>query len=155
MIIWLKPSLVMGQSDYQSRHEPCMYGWEKSGSHSWFSDRKQTSIFEFGRESVEGHTTPKPVSLVEKCINNSSSGQSSVIDLFGGSGSTLIACEKTNRKCFMCELDPYYVQVIIDRWENYTGLKAELVSQTKEEAKNESKEIVSDTKKKQKNSKKR
>ena len=124
MIIWLKPSLVMGQSDYQSKHEPCLYGWEKSGKHTWYSDRKQTSIIKSGREKVEGHTTPKPVDFIEKCLNNSSKSNQSIIDLFGGSGSTLIACEKTNRKCFMMELDPHYCSVIIERWQNFSNKKA-------------------------------
>jgi len=128
MIIWVKPSLVMGQSDYQSKHEPCLYGWEKSGSHKWFSDRKQTTVWEFGRESIKGHTTPKPTEMISLALKNSCQNKNLVLDLFGGSGSTLIACEKTNRKCFMMELDPHYVDVIIARWEKFTGKKAELLN---------------------------
>jgi len=126
MIIWKKPSLVMGQSDYQSIHEPCMYGWLEGEKHSWFSDRKQTSVWEFGRENFKEHTTPKPVKLIEAAISNSSRPKWNVLDLFGGSGSTLIACEKTNRKCYMMELDPHYCDVIVARWEKYTGKKAVL-----------------------------
>ena len=128
MVIWVKPSLVMGQSDYQSRHEPLIYGWKEGAKHFWGSDRKQTSILEFGRESHEGHTTPKPVDLISYALNNSSEKESNILDLFGGSGSTLIACEKTNRKCFMMELDPHYCDVIVARWEKYTGKKAELLN---------------------------
>jgi len=127
MIIWVKPSLVMGQSDYQSRHEPCFYGWEISSTHKWHSDRKQTSIIECGRDKIEGHTTPKPVYFIERCLNNSSVVGDIVLDLFGGSGSTLIACHKSERKCYMMELDPKYFYVIIARWEKFTGLKPELI----------------------------
>lgn len=137
MIIWVKPSLVMGQSDYQSKHEPCLYGWEKSGKHSWFSDRKQTSVWEYGRDKTEGHTTPKPVDMICKAIENSSENGFIVADLFLGSGSTLIACEKTGRKCYGMELDEKYCDVIIKRFEQYTGKKAILEStgQTYEELK--------------------
>jgi DNA modification methylase len=137
MIIWVKPSLVMGQSDYQSKHEPCLYGWEKTGKHSWFSDRKQTSVWEFGRDKTEGHTTPKPVEMISLAINNSSMNGSLVMDFFLGSGSTLIACESTSRKCYGMELDEKYCDVIINRWQNFTGKKAtlELTGQTYEELK--------------------
>ena len=94
MIIWAKNSLTLSQTDYQSMHEPCLYGWMDNGKHAWHSDRKQTSVWRFDKERVEGHTTPKPVELVAKAINNSSKGGDAVINLFGGSGSTLIACEK-------------------------------------------------------------
>jgi site-specific DNA-methyltransferase (adenine-specific) len=128
MIIWVKPSLVMGQSDYQSKHEPCLYGWEKSAKHFWYSDRKQVSVWEYGRENLKEHTTPKPTEMIIKALNNSSMVRNLVLDLFGGSGSTLIACEKTNRKCYMMELDPYYVDVIIARWEKFTDKKAVLLN---------------------------
>lgn len=127
MLVWVKPALVLSQTDYQSRHEPCMYGWIEGGSHSWHSDRKQTSVWEFGKESVEGHTTPKPVALVAYAIENSSKPAQVVVDLFGGSGSTLIACEKTGRSARLMELDPKYVDVIVRRWEDFTGKKAELL----------------------------
>lgn len=124
MIIWAKNSLTLSQTDYQSQHEPCLYGWMDNGKHFWYSDRKQTSIWKFDKERVVGHTTPKPVALVEKAITNSSKGGDLVIDLFGGSGSTLIACEKIGRYSRLMELDPKYCDVIVKRWENFTGKKA-------------------------------
>ena len=128
MCIWVKPALVLSQTDYQSRHEPCMYGWVEGAAHQWHSDRKQTSIWEFGKEHVSGHTTPKPVALVAQAIDNSSKSGDSVVDLFGGSGSTLIACEKTGRHARLMELDPKYVDVIIKRWQDFTGKTATLES---------------------------
>lgn len=128
MIIWAKNSLTLSQTDYQSQHEPCLYGWMDNGTHSWHSDRKQTSLWRFDKERVEGHTTPKPVELVAKGINNSSKGGDTVLDLFGGSGSTLIACEKTKREARLMELDPKYVDVIVKRWQEFTGKKAILES---------------------------
>ena len=129
MIIWKKQSLVLSQTDYQSIHEPCMYGWFNNGKHLFFGDRKQTSVWEYERKSIEGHTTPKPTSLIAEALKNSSKKEESVLDLFGGSGSTLIACEQLNRKCFMMELDERYCDVIIQRWENLTGNKAELINE--------------------------
>lgn len=128
MIIWAKNSLTLSQTDYQSQHEPCLYGWMDNGSHSWYSDRKQTSVWKFDKERVIGHTTPKPVGLVEKAINNSSKGGDLVVDLFGGSGSTLIASEKIGRNAMIMELDPKYCDVIVKRWEDFTGKKAELLT---------------------------
>lgn len=124
MIIWCKNSLTLSQTDYQSQHEPCLYGWMNNGAHSWYSDRKQTSIWRFDKERVEGHTTPKPVALVEKAVTNSSKSGDITLDLFGGSGSTLIACEKTNRNAYLMELDEKYVDVIIKRWQEFTGKDA-------------------------------
>ena len=126
MIIWAKNSLTLSQTDYHSQHEPCLYGWMNNGSHSWYSDRKQTSVWQFDKERVVGHTTPKPVALVEKAINNSSKGGDLVIDLFGGSGSTMIAAEKIGRCSRIMELDPKYCDVIVKRWEDFTGKKAVL-----------------------------
>ena len=128
MIIWKKPSLVLSQTDYQSIHEPCMYGWFNNGNHNFYGDRKQISVWEYERETIKGHTTPKPVKLICNALNNSSKKGNKVLDLFGGSGSTLIACEQLNRKCYMMELDPHYVDVIIERWENFTGQKAKLLN---------------------------
>ncbi len=128
MIIWVKNSLTLSQTDYQSIHEPCIYGWMDNGKHAWHSDRKQTSVWRFDKESVSGHTTPKPVELIAKAIDNSSKGGDSVIDLFGGSGSTLIACEKTGREARLMELDPKYVDVIVRRWCEFTGKQATLES---------------------------
>ena len=128
MIIWAKNSLTLSQTDYQSQHEPCLYGWMDNGSHSWYSDRKQTSVWKFDKERVIGHTTPKPVGLVEKAITNSSKGGDLIIDLFGGSGSTLIASEKIGRNARIMELDPKYCDVIVKRWEDFTGKKAVLLT---------------------------
>jgi len=127
MLIWVKPALVLSQTDYQSRHESCLYGWEKNGTHNWYADRKQTTVLEIGKERVEGHTTPKPLELIGEALRNSSRKGNIVLDLFGGSGSTLIACEQLDRTCYMMELDPRYIDVIIDRWEKLTGQTAELI----------------------------
>ena len=104
-------------------YEPCFYGW--FGKSSFVGDRKQVEVWEIDRpHNSKLHPTMKPVELCEKGILNSSTKGQTVLDLFGGSGSTLIACEKTKRKCRMIEIDPSYCQVIIDRWEAFTGLKA-------------------------------
>ena len=124
MIIWAKNSLTLSRTDYQSQHEPCLYGWVKGGSHKFYGDRKQVSIWRFDKEKVEGHTTPKPVALIERALENSSKGGDIVADLFGGSGSTLIACEKAGRHAHLMELDPKYVDVIIKRWQDFTGKQA-------------------------------
>lgn len=129
MIIWAKNSLTLSQTDYQSQHEPCLYGWMDNGKHRWYSDRKQTSVWRFDKEKVVGHTTPKPVALVEKAITNSSKGGDAILDLFGGSGSTLIACEKIGRHARLMELDPKYCDVIVKRWEDFTGKKAVLLTE--------------------------
>jgi DNA modification methylase len=121
MIIWAKNSLTLSRTDYQSQHEPCLYGWMKNGTHSFYGDRKQVSVWRFDKERVEGHTTPKPVSLIERALQNSSKGGDIISDLFGGSGSTLIACEKTGRISRLMELDPKYVDVIVKRWQDFTG----------------------------------
>lgn len=128
MIIWIKNSLTLSRTDYQSKHKPCLYGWVNNGPHAFYGDRKQVSTWQFDKERVEGHTTPKPVALVSNALINSSKSQDIILDLFAGSGSTLIACEKTNRQARIMELDPKYCDVIIKRWENLTGNKAELVS---------------------------
>ena len=115
-IVWVKPRTVLSRGHYHWKHEPCLYGWKEGAGHLWASDRKQTTILEFDRPSRSGeHPTMKPVALVERAIRNSSKSRDIVLDLFGGSGSTLIACEKTARDCRMMELDPKYCQVIVDR----------------------------------------
>jgi site-specific DNA-methyltransferase (adenine-specific) len=126
-LIWEKNVFVMGRQDYQWRHEPILYGWKPGAAHRWFNDRSQTTILQFDRprRSAE-HPTMKPVALVQYCLCNSSAAGEIVLDPFGGSGSTLIACEKVGRKCFMLELDPAYVDVIVERWQNATGKKAVL-----------------------------
>ena len=124
MVIWVKPSLVLSQTDYQSRHEPCLYGWIPGAAHQWCSNRKQTSIWEFGKESVQGHSTPKPTELISYALGNSSKANQLVLDPFGGSGSTLIACERQHRHARLMELDPRYCDVIVKRWEEYTSKTA-------------------------------
>jgi site-specific DNA-methyltransferase (adenine-specific) len=115
----------MGRQDYQWRHEPCLYGWIEGAAHRWYSDRAQTTVLEFDRPTrSEEHPTMKPVALIACLINNSSRRGDTVLDVFGGSGSTLIACEQTGRRCLMMELDPGYCDVIIRRWEDFTGEKA-------------------------------
>lgn len=123
-LIWVKNSMVLGRQDYQWRHEPCFYGW-KEGAHDWYSDRKQTTVLEFDRPTAnKEHPTMKPIALIAYQIKNSTKKGEIVFDGFGGSGSTLIACEQTGRKCYTCELDPRYADVIIKRYENLTGQKA-------------------------------
>lgn len=127
-LIWNKNSLVMGRQDYQWKHEPCLYGWKDGNSHNWYGDRKQTTIIDFDRPAKSDlHPTMKPIGLLAIQIKNSSKTDDIIFDGFGGSGSTLIACEQLNRKCYMCELDPRYVDVIIERWEKFTGEKAVLL----------------------------
>jgi len=128
MIIWAKNSLTLSQTDYQSQHEPCLYGWMNNGAHSWYSDRKQTSVWRFDKEKVVGHTTPKPVALVSKAIMNSSKGGDVVTDMFGGSGTTMIASELTGRTSNLMEIDPKYCDVIVKRWQDFTGREAILES---------------------------
>jgi len=126
-LIWSKNTMVMGRQDYQWQHEPCLYGWKEGASHTWYSDRKQTTILNFERPtSSKLHPTMKPVKLISYLINNSTKQEDIVLDSFLGSGSTLIACEKLQRICYGIELDPKYCDVIIKRWENFTGKKAEL-----------------------------
>ncbi len=115
-IIWVKDSLVMSRGDYHSKHEPIFYGWFEGGSHKFEGDRKQTSVWEFERpKRSEGHSTMKPVGLVAKAIGNSSKGEDLILDLFIGSGTTMVAAHQLKRKCYGMELDPKYCQVIIDR----------------------------------------
>ncbi len=125
---WIKSSMVLGRSDYHYQHEPIFYGWKPGAAHSWYSDRKQTTTLNFDKPHRNGeHPTMKPVELVEYCLSNSSKAGNSILDIFGGSGTTLIASEKLGRKCHLMELDPKYCDVIISRWENFTGKKAELI----------------------------
>ena len=115
-LIWVKNSMVMGRQDYQWKHEPCLYGWLDGGSHKWYSDRKQTTVINFDKPQRNGeHPTMKPVELFGYLITNSSKAGDIVIDAFGGSGTTMVACEQLNRKARVIEFDPKYCQVIIDR----------------------------------------
>jgi site-specific DNA-methyltransferase (adenine-specific) len=115
-LIWVKNSMVMGRQDYQWKHEPCLYGWKEGAAHSWYSDRKQTTILEFNRPNRNAeHPTMKPIELIAYQITNSSKVGDLVADGFLGSGTTMIASHQLGRKCYGTELDPKYCQVIVDR----------------------------------------
>lgn len=127
-LIWNKDNSAFGRSDYHWKHEPCLYGWKEGAAHLWATDRKQTTVIVCKRPSKSDlHPTMKPVELMEYQILNNTKGMDIVLDLFGGSGSTLIACEKQNRQARLMELDPKYCDVIVKRWEDFTGKKAELL----------------------------
>ena len=120
--IWVKDSLVLGRSDYQWQHEPVLYGFLKNGKHTWYSDRKQTTIWNFKKpKRNENHPTSKPLDLLSYPLGNSSQENAIVVDTFGGSGSTLMACEAMNRICYTMELDPKYASVILRRYVEDTG----------------------------------
>lgn len=124
-IIWVKdaPVFSMGRLDYDYKHEPILYGWKKK--HNFYRKGEQDkSVWEFKRTANKLHPTMKPIELIANALQNSTKQNDLVLDLFGGSGSTLIACEQLNRKCYMMEIDPHYCDVIIDRWEQFTGQKA-------------------------------
>jgi len=125
--IWAKQSLVMGRQDYHWQHEPVLYGWKLTGPHKWYSDRKQTTLWHFNKpqKNLE-HPTMKPVELFSYPMQNSSKKEDIILDPFSGSGTTLIAAEQTQRTCHTMELDPHYCDVIINRWEEFTGQKAQL-----------------------------
>jgi site-specific DNA-methyltransferase (adenine-specific) len=125
-IIWVKdaPVFSMGRLDYDYKHEPILYGWVKKHDFQRKGEQDK-SVWEFKRTENKLHPTMKPVPLIANALLNSTKGEEVVLDLFGGSGSTLIACEQLNRKCRMMELDPHYCDVIIARWEKLTGQKAE------------------------------
>ena len=115
--IWKKQSLVLGRSPYQWQHEPVLYGRKKDGKHEWYTGRKESTIWEFDRpKQSKEHPTMKPIPLLAYPIMNSTMSNCTVLDPFGGSGSTLIACEQTNRICYMMELDPKYCDVIVNRY---------------------------------------
>ena len=139
-LIWLKSSMVMGRQDYHWKHEPCLYGWKDGAAHLWAADRKQTTILEFDKPSRSGeHPTMKPVALFEYQLLNNTKGSDIVLDSFGGSGTTVIACEKSGRVAYVMELDPKYCDVIVARWQAFTGQEATLEStgQTYEDLKAE------------------
>lgn len=120
--IWKKQSLVLGRSPYQWQHEPCLFGWKKSGKHQWYSGRKETTIWEFDKPKKNvDHPTMKPVPLIAYPIKNSSMTNCIVLDPFGGSGSTLIACEQTGRYCRTIELDEKFCDVIVKRYIEQVG----------------------------------
>jgi DNA modification methylase len=118
--IWAKDSLVMGRSDYQWKHEPILYGWLANGTHRWYSDRAQTTVWNFAKPKKNNdHPTSKPIDLIAYPIQNSSQANAIVLDTFGGSGSMLIACEQTDRICYTMELDPKYASVILRRYAEF------------------------------------
>lgn len=124
-LIWKKSSMVMGRQDYHWKHEPCLYGWKEGAAHLWATDRKQTTILEFDKPSRNGeHPTMKPVELFEYQMLNNTKGADVVLDSFGGSGTTIIAAEKHGRHARLMELDPKYCDVIIKRWQDFTGQQA-------------------------------
>ena len=125
--IWEKQSLVLGRSPYQWQHEPCLYGWKKNGKHQWYTGRKETTIWKFDKPKKNGdHPTMKPLALLAYPIMNSSMSNTNVLDPFGGSGSTLIACEQTDRNCYTIELDEKFCDVIVKRYIEQVGSDAEV-----------------------------
>jgi site-specific DNA-methyltransferase (adenine-specific) len=127
-LIWVKNAMVMGRQDYQWKHEPCLYGWKEGAGHLWASDRKQTTVLEFDRPArSKEHPTMKPIPLFDYQMQNNTKGGDVVLDLFGGSGTSIMAAEQNGRTCCCMEYDPRYVDVIIDRWEKFTGETAVLL----------------------------
>lgn len=126
-LVWNKNALVLGRQDYHWKHEPCLYGWKAGAAHYWGSDRSQTTVLDFNKPTRNGeHPTMKPVELFEYQVRNSCPPAGVVLDLFGGSGTTAIACEASGRSARLMELDPRYVDVIVRRWEGLTGFSAHL-----------------------------
>jgi DNA modification methylase len=128
-IIWAKNTFTLGRADYQRQYEPILYGWKEGHEHFWCGARDQSDVW-FVNKPVKNdlHPTMKPIELVERAIHNSSKTKDIVLDAFGGSGSTMIACEKTNRRARLIELDPKYADVIVRRWQDYTGKQATLAN---------------------------
>jgi DNA modification methylase len=129
-LIWVKNNHVLGRADYHYKHEPVLYGWKDGAGHPWYGDRNKFSIWNIDKPvQSKLHPTMKPVELMEIPIRNSSKGHDIILDLFGGSGSTMIACEKLGRQARLMELDPKYCDVIVKRWEDFTGKKAVLLTE--------------------------
>lgn len=125
-LVWNKNHFTLGRQDYQWKHEPCLYGWKDGAAHYWSGGRAQSTVLDFDRPTrSEDHPTMKPIRLFDRLIRNSCPKSGIVYDPFGGSGTTLLACEQNGRTCWMVELDPRYIAVIIRRWEALTGRKAE------------------------------
>lgn len=121
-LVWVKNNSNFGRQDYHWKHEPCLYGWKSGAAHKWNSDRKQTTVLEFDRPTTSNsHPTMKPVDLIMYQMKNSSDKGDIILDVFGGSGTTLIAAEKIGRKARLIEIDPKYCDVIIKRWQDFTG----------------------------------
>lgn len=129
-LIWNKNALVLGRQDYQWKHEPCLYGWKAGAAHTWLNDRTQTTVLDFDKPSRSDiHPTMKPIGLFDYQIRNSCPVGGAVLDLFNGSGTTIMACEQNGRSAYTMELDPRYVDAAIARWEEFTGNKAVLVNE--------------------------
>ncbi len=144
-IIWAKNTFTLGRADYQRQYEPILYGWGADKKHYWCGDRDQADVWEYNKPVRNDlHPTMKPVELVERAINNSSKLGDIVLDGFGGSGSTLIAAEKTGRVARLIELDPKFCDVIVKRWEEYTGRKAELFANIEEAPENSAELLQND-----------
>jgi DNA modification methylase len=127
-LIWAKDRFVLGRADYQRSYEPIWYGWREGAAHHWRGDRDQGDVWEIARPSdAPLHPTMKPLPLMERAIANSSKAGDLVLDAFLGSGSTLVACERTGRICAGLELDPVYVDVALARWERFSGQSAERI----------------------------
>jgi DNA modification methylase len=125
-LVWVKSVMVLGRQDYQWRHEPCLYGWADGAAHTWLSDRAQTTVLEFDKPARSAdHPTTKPVDLFAYLIGNSCKPGGTVLDCFAGSGTALVAAEQTGRSAALLELDPRYADVIVARFESFTGQKAE------------------------------
>jgi site-specific DNA-methyltransferase (adenine-specific) len=123
MLVWVKNNFVLGRQDYKGQHEFCLYGW--FNKHKFYGGNSCSSVLKFDKPlSSKLHPTMKPIEMLSYLIRNSSKERDIILDMFGGSGSTLIACEQTNRICYMMEIDPSYCSVILERWENLTNKKA-------------------------------
>jgi DNA modification methylase len=124
-VIWAKHHFTLGRSDYQRMYEPILYGWREGTDHFWCGDRNQGDVWQINRPMANReHPAMKPVELVERAIRNSSKSRDTILDPFAGSGTTVIACEKTGRHARVIELDPRYCNVVVRRWEAFTGRKA-------------------------------
>jgi DNA modification methylase len=124
-VIWAKNAFTLGRADYQRQYEPILYGWKQGSDHFWCGDRDQSDVWFYNKPRVNDlHPTMKPVELVERALKNSSKSRDTVLDMFGGSGTTLIACEKLDRHAFVMELEPKFVDVTIQRWQDYSGKQA-------------------------------
>ena len=132
-LVWVKHHFVLGRQDYQWRHESLLYGWKAGAAHSFYGGRAQDTVWEVPRpRPCAGHPTVKPVALVRRAIENSSRVGEIVYDGFGGSGSTLLACEETGRRCRMLEIEPRFCEVILNRWEEETRKRAHRVCETRQ-----------------------
>ena len=128
-LVWNKNTFTLGRQDHQWKHEPCFYGWKEGAPHKWYGGRNKTTVYDYDKPNASRlHPTMKPVGLIAEQISNSTQKGDVVLDIFGGSGTTLIACEQLKRKCLTMELDPRFVDVIVKRWEDLTEQKAVLVN---------------------------